>query len=156
MRLVSVNWTTRMPSNAAVPNLFGAVSQKTIFPLTRVQAGGLGIRHITCIVHFVSIIVTSAPPQIIGHLILEVGDPCFKGQTGPPCSWEVDSSAQTGELAPDGYSHRLRVPTRHGGPSRNRGGHELGGFLFSSPFPPHLQGFSLCRHPPSTPAPRTP
>lgn len=46
----------------------------------------------TFTVHFVSIIVIAAPPQFIRHLILEVGDPCFKGQTGPPCSWEVDSS----------------------------------------------------------------
>ena len=60
----------------------------------------------TFIVHFVSIIVTSAPPQIIRHLILEVGVPCFKGQTGPPCLREVDSSAWTGEVAPGGCSDR--------------------------------------------------
>ena len=42
---------------------------------------------------------------------------------------------------------------RHGGHSRNCGAHELGAFLFSSPFPPHLQGLSPCRHSPSTPAP---
>ena len=33
---------------------------------------------ITFIVHFVSLTITSAPPQIIRHWVPEVGDPCFK------------------------------------------------------------------------------
>ena len=32
-------------------------------------------KHITFIVHFISIIITSAPPQIIRHQIPEVGEP---------------------------------------------------------------------------------
>ena len=32
--------------------------------------------------HFISIIISSAPPQIIKHLILEVGDPCSKASKG--------------------------------------------------------------------------
>ena len=31
--------------------------------------------------HFISIIITSAPPQIIRHYILEAGDPCSKTLT---------------------------------------------------------------------------
>ena len=77
-----------MPSNAAVPNLFGT---REWFDKGRGRWSGDDSG--TFIVHFVSIIVISAPPLIIRHLILEVGDPCFKGQTGPPCLWEVDSSA---------------------------------------------------------------
>ena len=46
----------------------GPVSWKTIFPWT----GGLGLvwgwfKHIIFIMHFISIIITSAPPQIICH-----------------------------------------------------------------------------------------
>ena len=33
---------------------------------------------ITFIVHIIFIIITSVPPRIIRHWILEVGDPCFK------------------------------------------------------------------------------
>ena len=32
-------------------------------------------KHITCTVHFISVIIISAPSQIIGHQILEMGDP---------------------------------------------------------------------------------
>lgn len=35
-------------------------------------------KHITLIVHFVSIITVSAPPQIIRHWIPEVGDSCIR------------------------------------------------------------------------------
>ena len=34
------------------------------------------IECVTFIVHFISIIITSTPPQIIRHEIPEVGDPC--------------------------------------------------------------------------------
>ena len=33
---------------------------------------------VTCIVYFISIIITLAPPQNIRHQIPEVGDPCFR------------------------------------------------------------------------------
>ena len=36
-------------------------------------------KHITFIVYFISVIIMSAPPQIIRYYILEVGDPCCKG-----------------------------------------------------------------------------
>ena len=36
-------------------------------------------KHMTCIAHFISIIITSDPPQIIRHRILEVGDPRSRG-----------------------------------------------------------------------------
>ena len=36
--------------------------------------------HITSILHFISIIIASAPPQSIRHWILEVGDPWNKGK----------------------------------------------------------------------------
>lgn len=32
-------------------------------------------KHVTCPVHCISIIVTSAPPQVTRHSILKVGDP---------------------------------------------------------------------------------
>ena len=35
-------------------------------------------KWITFIVHIIFIIITSVPPRIIRHWILEVGDPCFK------------------------------------------------------------------------------
>ena len=70
-----------MDSKAAVPNSFWyqeLVSWKTIFPWTRKR--GDGFRMITLIGHFISIFITSAPPQIIRHLISEIGDPWFKEQ----------------------------------------------------------------------------
>ena len=59
----------------------GAVLGNIIFPHT--MAEGLvwgGFKHTTFIVHFISIIITSAPPQIILCYIPEIGDPCFLGR----------------------------------------------------------------------------
>ena len=55
------------------------VSRKTIFLWTvgRGMVSGW-FKCVTFIVHFISIIVRSAPPQIIRQFILEVGDPWFK------------------------------------------------------------------------------
>ena len=36
------------------------------------------VRHITFIAHFISIIITSTPPQIIRHLISEAREPCTR------------------------------------------------------------------------------
>ena len=41
-------------------------------------------KHITFIVHFISIIITSVPPQIIRPQILDVGDPWSKGTRDGP------------------------------------------------------------------------
>ena len=55
----------------------GPVSWKMIFSTDGVGMVSGWFKYITFyIVHFISIIITSAPPQIIRHLILEVGDPC--------------------------------------------------------------------------------
>ena len=35
------------------------------------------------IVHFISTMTTSAPPQIISHQVLEVGDLCYRGHSSP-------------------------------------------------------------------------
>ena len=40
--------------------------------------GGLGEDSSTFIVHFISTILTSVPPQIIKHEISEVKDPCIR------------------------------------------------------------------------------
>ena len=37
-------------------------------------------KHMTFIIYFISFIITSAPPQIIRHKILEAGDPCMWSQ----------------------------------------------------------------------------
>ena len=43
------------------------------FSTDRVGVVWVWFKHITLIVHYVSIIITSAPPQIIRHQILETG-----------------------------------------------------------------------------------
>ena len=43
---------------------------------------------VTFFVHFISVIITSAPPQIISHYIPEFGDPCPKIKE----DFEVDQS----------------------------------------------------------------
>ena len=55
----------------------GPLRWKTVFP--RKRGGRVGMvsrlfKHLTFSVHFISIIITSAPSQIIRHEILEVGD----------------------------------------------------------------------------------
>ena len=63
---------------AGVPSLWhqGLVSWKTIFPWMGVEGKVSGrFKHMTFIVHFISITVTSAPPQIIRYYIPEVGYP---------------------------------------------------------------------------------
>ena len=63
------------------PQLFwhqGPVSWKTIFPWTREWGGGMVsgcFRCVTFIVHFISIIITSAPPQISGIRSWRLGTP---------------------------------------------------------------------------------
>ena len=70
------------PSYSSGPQQFwhqGLVLEKTIFHGWGKRGGqGVGFRMIQahCItVPFISIIITSAPPHIIRHEILEVGDP---------------------------------------------------------------------------------
>ena len=68
-----------------VPNLFGSRDQihgrQFFLGLCRVGVGGGGrvvsgcFKRITFIVHFISIMITSAPPQVIRHLE-EIGKPC--------------------------------------------------------------------------------
>lgn len=77
-------------SRAAVPNLSGTpVSWKRGFPRAGVGEGRSRVfKCIVVTVHFVSIIITSAPPWIIRHQIPEVGDPCPTGSSPGPCtSW---------------------------------------------------------------------
>lgn len=58
----------------------GLVSWKAIFPHTGHGEIVLGwFEHTTFFVHFISMIIISAAPQVIRHYILEVGDPCFWG-----------------------------------------------------------------------------
>ena len=66
---------------AAVPNLFGTRDQ---FVEDNSQTGGgrdglgmIQVHYIYCELYLITII--SAPPQIIGHEILEVGDPWSRG-----------------------------------------------------------------------------
>ena len=45
------------------------------------EQGGMVLERFKCItfiVHFISIIIISVPPQITRHWIPEAGDPCFK------------------------------------------------------------------------------
>ena len=57
---------------------------KTNFPQTRERAMVWGwFKCVTFIVHFISVIITSAPPQIIRHWIPEVGDPRLYGVPSP-------------------------------------------------------------------------
>lgn len=46
-----------------------------------------GLKHITFIAHFISIIITSAPSQIIRHQNPEDGDPCSR-ETVASNSWQ--------------------------------------------------------------------
>ena len=57
----------------------GLVSWKSVFSRTPRDCVCGMIQHLTFIVHFLSIIITSAPLQIIRHQIPEVEDPCFRG-----------------------------------------------------------------------------
>ena len=67
-------------SRAVVPNLFGTpVSWKTVFPRTGVWERWFRVfQRVIFILHFVSVIVTSAPPWIIRHQIPEVGNPALE------------------------------------------------------------------------------
>ena len=61
----------------------GPISRKTDFLQNRVRDKGMvsgWFKLIAFIGHFISIIITTAPPQIIRHQILEVADPCFRDQ----------------------------------------------------------------------------
>ena len=70
-------------------------------------------KHTTFIVHFMSTIITSAPPHIIWHEIPEVGDPRLEdrigGQMQIPEGWALmgahgNSSSQEGiSPNPDGF-----------------------------------------------------
>ena len=67
-----------MSSEAPVSDLFGTRDQFCrTFSMDRIREGGgfVMIQHITCIVHFISIIITSAPPQITRPQIPKAGDP---------------------------------------------------------------------------------
>ena len=71
------------PSKLLVPKSFGIRDQfygRQFFHGTRGQGGGgFGMIRVHYIyVHFISIIIISAPPQIIRHQILEAGDLCSK------------------------------------------------------------------------------
>ena len=60
-------------------------------------------KNITCIMYFISIVITSAPPQIIRHSILEVGDPEFSASV---CSaFVVVMSASTTHMHGQGCMH---------------------------------------------------
>ena len=67
----------------------GLVSWKTVFPWARKGAMVWGwFKHITFIVHFISITITSSLPQIIRHQIPEVGEPCHRGpKYKQPAGW---------------------------------------------------------------------
>ena len=69
----------------AVLNLFGTGDQfhgrQFFYRKGRRVVAAMVLRefeHILFIVHFIFILITSAPPQIIRHQIPEVGDPCYK------------------------------------------------------------------------------
>ena len=67
---------------ATVPNLFGT---KTDFLEENFPTDGVGqmvwgwFKSITFIVHFIPIVITTAPPQSIRHSIPEFGEPWFNG-----------------------------------------------------------------------------
>ena len=70
---------------AAIPNLLGTRDWFHGRPFFHGWSRGLisgWFKNITFIMHFISIIISSAPPQIIKRLILEVGDPCSKTSKG--------------------------------------------------------------------------
>ena len=62
-------------SKAAVPNLFGT---RDPFRGRQFFHGRFRNDSSTFIVHFISVFVKSAPPQIIRHLILEARDTCAR------------------------------------------------------------------------------
>ena len=63
-RETSSSWWSR----AAVPNLLALGFVKMVFPWTGVGVMVFGwLKHITFVVYFTSIIITSTPPQITGH-----------------------------------------------------------------------------------------
>ena len=64
--------------SAAAPSPSGAAEQlhRNSSPVD--QGGGMVLerfKHVTVTLHFISVIIISAPSQIIGHQILEMGDP---------------------------------------------------------------------------------
>ena len=74
-----------MSSEALVSDLFGTRDQFCrTFSMDRVREGGgfVMIQHITCVVHFISIIITSAPPQITRPQIPKAGDPSCEVPAG--------------------------------------------------------------------------
>ena len=60
----------------------GLVSWKTNFPWTRGLIWGW-FNRVTFIVHFISVIIISAPPQMSRHWILEIGGSCSRARTHP-------------------------------------------------------------------------
>ena len=68
----------------AVPNLFGARDQfkgRHVFPQTGVGAWFGGDSRALRYCAFISIVITSAPPQVIRHSIPEIGDPYITGSS---------------------------------------------------------------------------
>ena len=61
---------------------WGTSSVEDHFPTAAGEGRGMVLGYFQCvtlIVHFISIIITSAPPRVIRHWILEVEDPCLMG-----------------------------------------------------------------------------
>ena len=64
----------------------GPVSWKSTFPLTEGRGMVSGwFKNVTFTIHFISIIITSALPQIIRPYIPETGDSCFREFSHKKC-----------------------------------------------------------------------
>ena len=78
MRPNKLFWNKSFWNRSAVPNLFGTKTGLVEDNFSMDLEGGMvwgRFELITFIVHFISIIITSATPQSIRHLALEDGDP---------------------------------------------------------------------------------
>ena len=93
----STPWTAARQASLSITNswsLLKLMSMELVMPSNHL------IHGITYTVHFISIIMTSVPPQITRHQIPEVGDPYPTGSSPGPCtSWcHPDRACLTGGI----------------------------------------------------------
>ena len=114
-----------MSIRATIPNLLSTRDQFRGIrffhgPEGRGKISGL-FKHITYIVHFVSIIITSVPPQIIRYWILVVRDPWIRGQNISPTTKTPEPQilvlAATMDPLPTFSSREYRYSSAWGQPS---------------------------------------
>ena len=91
--------TPAFPVHQPTPGAcFRLMSLESVMPCNHL------IHSITLTVHFISVIITSAPPQISRHQIPEVGDPGPTGSSpGPRTSWCHSEPAWRGESGRGGF-----------------------------------------------------